>query len=107
MGKVLTEAQVRQFHETGILSPVRAVSEDEASDCRTKLEAFEADTGLKVDLVRLTTQALYTRVTAEFAAGKLGLKDLAALAPQHKNLPLSSGKDEYLEQVFNLALLRR
>ena len=36
------------------------------------IDAFEADTGLKVDLVRLTTQALYTRVTAEFAAGKLG-----------------------------------
>ena len=45
MGKVLTEAQVRQFHETGILSPVMAVSEQEASDCRSKLEAYEAETG--------------------------------------------------------------
>ena len=45
MGKILTDAQVRQFHETGILSPVRAVPEDEANDCRRKLEAFEKETG--------------------------------------------------------------
>ena len=36
------------------------------------ISAFQKDSGIKVDLVRLTTQALYTRVTAEFAAGKLG-----------------------------------
>jgi iron(III) transport system substrate-binding protein len=35
------------------------------------VEAFEKDSGIKVDFVRLTTQALYARVTAEFAAGKL------------------------------------
>jgi iron(III) transport system substrate-binding protein len=35
------------------------------------LRAFEADTGIKTSLIRLTTQYLYPRVTAEFAAGKL------------------------------------
>ena len=45
MPRVLTDAQVRQFHDTGILSPVRAVSEAEAIDCRRKLEAFERETG--------------------------------------------------------------
>jgi xylose isomerase len=44
---------------------------------------------------------------AAFEKGKLGLKELAALAPKNQNLPLSSGKDEYLEQIVNLALLRR
>jgi len=44
MPRVLTDAQVQQFHDTGILSPVRAVPEAEATDCRHKLEAFERET---------------------------------------------------------------
>jgi iron(III) transport system substrate-binding protein len=34
-------------------------------------EAFEADTGIAIDFVRFTTQMLFPRATAEFAAGKL------------------------------------
>jgi iron(III) transport system substrate-binding protein len=34
-------------------------------------EAFEKDTGIKVDFVRFTTQLLFQRATAEFAAGRL------------------------------------
>jgi iron(III) transport system substrate-binding protein len=34
-------------------------------------EAFEADTGITIDFVRFTTQMLFPRTTAEFAAGKL------------------------------------
>ena len=33
--------------------------------------AFKADTGLGIEIVRLTTQRMHLRVTAEFAAGKL------------------------------------
>lgn len=44
---------------------------------------------------------------ADFETGKLGLKDLAALAAKNQNIPATSGKDEQLEQIFNLALLRR
>lgn len=45
MPRVMTDAQVQQFHDTGILSPVRAVSETEAADCRRNLEVFEQETG--------------------------------------------------------------
>ena len=48
-----------------------------------------------------------TGAGADFEKGKLGLKDLAALAPKNQNLPAVSGKDEQLEQILNLALLRR
>jgi iron(III) transport system substrate-binding protein len=34
-------------------------------------EAFEKDTGIKVDFLRFTTQLLFQRATAEFAAGRL------------------------------------
>lgn len=37
----------------------------------TVLEQFEADTGLKVKLIRLTPNRLYERLVAEFGAGKL------------------------------------
>jgi xylose isomerase len=44
---------------------------------------------------------------ADFEKGKLGLKDLAALGVGYKDIPATSGKDEYIEQLVNLALLRR
>lgn len=34
-------------------------------------QAFESDTGITIDFVRFTTQMLFPRATAEFAAGKL------------------------------------
>lgn len=45
LAKILTDEQVQEFHDTGILSPVRAVSPEEAALCRGKLEAYEAETG--------------------------------------------------------------
>lgn len=45
MPKVLTDAQVRGFHEQGIVPAVRAIAENEAAECRRRLEAYEAETG--------------------------------------------------------------
>src|SRR6185312_17054569 len=42
---ILPDADVRGFDERGFVSPVRVISEDEAADCRRRLEAYEADTG--------------------------------------------------------------
>jgi len=42
MPKVLTEAQVRSYHENGFLSPVRAMSEERARGYRERFEALEA-----------------------------------------------------------------
>ncbi len=62
----------------------------------------------KIDAFKKTRYSSYdSGAGADFEKGKLGLKELAALAAGNQNIPLSSGKDEYLEQVLNLALLRR
>jgi non-heme Fe2+,alpha-ketoglutarate-dependent halogenase len=45
MASILPDADVRGFDERGFVSPVRVISEDEAADCRRRLEAYEADTG--------------------------------------------------------------
>jgi hypothetical protein len=45
MPQVLSEDQVRFFNENGYLSPLRAVAQSDAADCRRNLEAFEAETG--------------------------------------------------------------
>ncbi len=45
MANVLTDEQVRTFHDTGVVTPLRAISEEEAGACRGKLEAYEAETG--------------------------------------------------------------
>ena len=45
MAAVLTEAEVRSFHDRGFASPVRLMSEAEAENCRSQLETYEADTG--------------------------------------------------------------
>ncbi len=45
MPKILSDNDVRAFHERGFVSPVRVISEAEADDCRRKLEAYEAETG--------------------------------------------------------------
>ena len=45
MPKVLSEREVRTFAEAGFVSPVVAISPDEAADCRRRLEAYEAETG--------------------------------------------------------------
>ena len=45
MPKVLTPAQMDQFHEQGFLSPIRVMSDAEALGCRGRLERFEHETG--------------------------------------------------------------
>ncbi|MBV8746962.1 MAG: hypothetical protein JO134_18145, partial [Xanthobacteraceae bacterium] len=45
MPKVLSEEQVRAFTDNGFVSPVVAISPDEAADCRRQLEGYEAETG--------------------------------------------------------------
>lgn len=45
MPGVLSEREVRDFHERGYVSPVRVMPPEDAADCRRKLEAFEAETG--------------------------------------------------------------
>lgn len=43
MPKVLSEEQVRAFADNGFVSPVVALSPEEAGDCRAQLEAYEAE----------------------------------------------------------------
>lgn len=45
MGKLLSEAQVRQFREEGYVAPFRAVSRAEAGEYRRRVEAYEASAG--------------------------------------------------------------
>jgi non-haem Fe2+, alpha-ketoglutarate-dependent halogenase len=41
----LSQAQIRQYHERGYLSPIRVLSSERAAACRQKLEAAEAANG--------------------------------------------------------------
>ncbi len=45
MPKRLTEAQVRRFHDEGVVSPVRVMSAEAAGAIRERLEAYERATG--------------------------------------------------------------
>lgn len=45
MPKLLTPAQVAQYHERGFVSPIRVMSADAALEYRRRLESFEASTG--------------------------------------------------------------
>jgi hypothetical protein len=45
MPKVLTQAQIDQFHEQGFVSPIRVMSDAEALGYRSRLERFERETG--------------------------------------------------------------
>jgi len=45
MPKLLTEAQIAQFHRDGFVPPLRVVSEERARHMRAQLEAFEAERG--------------------------------------------------------------
>jgi len=45
MPKVLTPAQVAQFHEQGYVHPIRVMSEAQATKLRARLEKFEAASG--------------------------------------------------------------
>ncbi len=45
MPKILSEEQVEQYRRDGYVSPVRVMSEDEATAIRHQLEAFEAGQG--------------------------------------------------------------
>ena len=42
MSKLLTEFQIRQYHDEGYLAPIRVMSEEDALALRKEIEAFEA-----------------------------------------------------------------
>jgi iron(III) transport system substrate-binding protein len=79
----------------GVINVYTATTQDSAASI---LKGFEADTGIKTTMLRLPTEYLYQRVTAEFAANRLDadyvdltdlplVKDLVAkgiLANPHK-----------------------
>ena len=43
MLKILSQQQIGQYHEQGIISPIDVMSEDEALGYRLKLESAERD----------------------------------------------------------------
>jgi non-haem Fe2+, alpha-ketoglutarate-dependent halogenase len=59
--KLLTTLQIEQFHEDGCIHPIRAISEADALELRSKLEAFEHGSGgpLRGDL-RHKSHLLFT-----------------------------------------------
>src|SRR5271167_87940 len=61
MPKCLTPAQIEQYREEGCVFPIRIMSEGEAAELRSRLEAFERRTGgpLKGDL-RHKSHLLFT-----------------------------------------------
>jgi hypothetical protein len=48
MPKLLTPAQIAQYHEQGFIFPIRVMSTDAALEYRRRLEAFEASAGGKL-----------------------------------------------------------
>jgi len=58
--KILTEDAVQRYHETGYLAPVRVLATAEAAAVRTKLEAFEADSGPLAGKLRQKSHLLFT-----------------------------------------------
>jgi non-haem Fe2+, alpha-ketoglutarate-dependent halogenase len=58
MPKLLTNKQIEQYREEGFVSPVRIMSEDEATAIRQKVEAFEAGQGKSLDGLQTTKCAL-------------------------------------------------
>lgn len=49
MRKFLTDDQVKQYEDQGFVSPVSVLTEDEAAECVSEIEAFEAETGKQID----------------------------------------------------------
>jgi len=45
MGKHLSDAELRRYHDDGFVFPIDILSADEALGCRGRLEAFEAEHG--------------------------------------------------------------
>lgn len=49
MGKSLSDAQVKEFAETGFLAPIKVMGEDEALSFRRRLESYEQRSGRKLE----------------------------------------------------------
>ena len=61
MPKILTQAQIGQFHEQGFVSPIRVMSAAEALGYRRRLERFEHETsGPLGGHLRHKTRLLFT-----------------------------------------------
>ena len=49
MAKHLTNTQVSQNEEIGLVSPINISTKEEVASCINKTEAFEAETGKQID----------------------------------------------------------
>ena len=58
--KLLTEDAVRQYQDTGFLSPIRVMPTADAATIRTKLESFEAGAGPLAGKLRQKSPLLFT-----------------------------------------------
>jgi non-haem Fe2+, alpha-ketoglutarate-dependent halogenase len=58
--KKLTADALRQYHETGVYAPVRALSTEEAAALRRRLEAYEATKGVIAGTLRHKTHLVFT-----------------------------------------------
>ena len=58
--KKLTADALRQYHETGVYAPVRALSTEEATTLRRRLEAHEASQGVIAGTLRHKTHLVFT-----------------------------------------------
>ena len=58
--KLLTKDAVRQYRETGYLSPIRVMPEADANTIRQKLEAFESGAGPLAGKLRQKSHLLFT-----------------------------------------------
>jgi non-heme Fe2+,alpha-ketoglutarate-dependent halogenase len=58
--KKLTEDALRQYHETGVYAPVRAISTEAAIALRQRLEAHEAERGVVAGTLRHKTHLVFT-----------------------------------------------
>ena len=75
MPKLLSAEQIEQFHECGFVSPVRVMSEDEATDIRRKVEIGSYEgirhrKGLPVRGQRTKTNARTRKGPKRTVAGK-------------------------------------
>jgi len=45
MTKLLSQEQVHQYHNSGFVSPVDVLNQDEIAQCIREIESFEKETG--------------------------------------------------------------
>ncbi len=109
MGKHLSDAELRSYHDDGFVFPIDVLSPREALDCRRRLEAFEAEHGamkyaMKPYLTMLLADELahhpvllaggrYTSLNADIdlTATRVGTSTLAAKVLRNCEPALATG----------------